>query len=109
MVATVISGNGVVLSDTRIQSIDSSTQITLDKLPSTGGTTTLSFSGVEYTDGVQRGVDYVDIAITATTPTLYITSVRLVTVMKTRVVKMVQKHQSLSIQITLKYLVADFY
>ena len=71
MVATVISGNGVVLSDTRIQSIDSSTQLTLDKLPSTGGTTTLSFSGVEYTDGVQRGVDYVDITITANTPTLY--------------------------------------
>ena len=71
MLVTVSAGDGVVLSDTRVVSVDSATQITLDKLPSTGGAATLTISGVEYTDGVERGADYVDITITSATPNLY--------------------------------------
>ena len=71
MLVTVDSGDGVLLSDTRVVSVDSATQITLDKLPSTGGAATLIISGVEYTDGVQRAADYIDITITSATPNLY--------------------------------------
>jgi len=71
MLVTVSAGDGVVLSDTRVASVDSATQITLDKLPSTGGAATLTISGVEFTDGVQRGADYVDITVTSATPNLY--------------------------------------
>ncbi len=75
MIVTVLSGDGVLDSDTRIVSVDSATQVTLDKLPITAGVTVINISGIEYTDGVQRVVDaqnnYVDINVTSATPNLY--------------------------------------
>jgi len=75
MIATVLSGDGVLDSDTRIVSVDSATQVTLDKLPTTAGAAVINISGIEYTDGVQRVSDaqndYVDINVTSATPNLY--------------------------------------
>ena len=39
--------------------------------PPSAGATVVNFTGVAYTDGVTRSSDYVEITITASTPTLY--------------------------------------
>jgi hypothetical protein len=71
MLLSKVSGAGELDSDTRIESIDSATQITLSKLPLTSGATIVNFSGTVYTDGVTQGQNYLDIAITENTPSLY--------------------------------------
>tara|TARA_B100000700_G_scaffold327634_1_gene442767 strand:+ start:2882 stop:8272 length:5391 start_codon:yes stop_codon:yes gene_type:complete len=71
MLASKVSGDGLLASDTRVESIDSATQLTLTILPETGGATVVTFSGTEYTDGVERGVDYLDLTVTSATPNLY--------------------------------------
>ena len=76
MLASVTSGDGLLASNTRVESIDSATQLTLTLLPETGGATVVTFSGTEYTDGVERGADaagnaYLDLTVTSATPNLY--------------------------------------
>ena len=71
MVVTKVSGDGALESNTRIESIDSSTQITISELPQTSGSTVVNFSGTVYTDGVVQGQNYLDISISENTPTLY--------------------------------------
>jgi hypothetical protein len=71
MLVSVTAGAGVLSSDTRVQSIDSATQVTISLLPSTAGAATVTFSGVEYTDGVEKGNDYLDLSVTSVTPNLY--------------------------------------
>ena len=71
MLASVVSGDGLLASDTRVESVDSATQLTLTLLPETGGASVVTFSGTEYTDGVERGVDYLDLTVTSATPNLY--------------------------------------
>ncbi len=71
MLVSVTSGDGVLASDTRIVSIDSATQITISLLPETAGAAVVTVSGVEYTDGVERGNDYLDLTVTSATPNLY--------------------------------------
>ena len=70
MLVSVTSGDGVLASDTRIVSIDSATQITISLLPETAGAAVVTVSGVEYTDGVERGNDYLDLTVTSATPNL---------------------------------------
>ena len=55
MLASVTSGDGLLASNTRVESIDSATQLTLTLLPETGGASVLTNSGTEYTDGVEIG------------------------------------------------------
>ena len=71
MLASVVSGDGLLASDTRVESVDSATQLTLTLLPETGGASVVTFSGTEYTDGVERGADYLDLTVTSATPNLY--------------------------------------
>ena len=71
MLVSVTSGDGVLASDTRIVSIDSATQVTISLLPETAGAAVVTVSGVEYTDGVERGNDYLDLTVTSATPNLY--------------------------------------
>jgi len=71
MLLSKVSGLGELDSDTRIASIDGPTQITLNKLPLTSGSTIVNFSGTVYTDGVIQGQNYIDISITENTPSLY--------------------------------------
>ena len=71
MLVSTVSGDGVLASDTRVVSIDNSTQVTISLLPTTAGAAVVNFSGVEYTDGVERGNDYLDLTVTSATPNLY--------------------------------------
>ena len=71
MLMTKVSGVGVLDSDTRIASIDNATTVTLTKLPLTSGAVIANFSGTTYTDGVTQEADYIEIAVTSATPTLY--------------------------------------
>jgi hypothetical protein len=63
--------DGELLPNTQVLSIDSSTQITLTKIPLTEGSATVSFRGYEYTDGVTRTDSSLSIKVTEETPTLY--------------------------------------
>ena len=65
------AGNGTIATGTKIASIDSATQITLDTLPTGGGTAILTFTGSEYLDGVKRESNSLTLKVTANTPTLY--------------------------------------
>lgn len=71
MLVSTVSGAGVLASDTRVVSIDSATQVTVSLLPTTAGAVVVNFSGVEYTDGVEKGNDYLDLTVTSVTPNLY--------------------------------------
>jgi len=71
MIVTRDSGDGELDSDTRVESVDSSTQITLTQTPTASGAVVLSFSGSQFVDGVVTGVGFLDVRITDTTPTLY--------------------------------------
>ena len=68
-------GLGAFAADTKIVSVDSSTQFTVDKLPTVGGAIEFNAYGAEYTDGVTRvtaaGSESLTIKVTETTPTLY--------------------------------------
>ena len=71
MIVTKDSGDGELESDTRVESVDSSTQITLSQIPTTSGATVLTFSGSSYTDGVTTGQGFLDLKVTSSTPSLY--------------------------------------
>lgn len=65
------SGTGNFVIPTEVVSVDSSTQITIDTLPTAAGSAIVTFSGFEYTDGVTRTNSAVSIKITDNTPNLY--------------------------------------
>ena len=71
MIVTKDSGDGELESDTRVESVDSSTQITLSQVPTTSGATVLTFAGSLYTDGVTAGQGFLDLRVTSSTPSLY--------------------------------------
>jgi hypothetical protein len=71
MLMTKVSGAGELDSDTRIASVDNATTVTLSKPPLTSGAVVANFSGTTYTDGVTQEADYLEIAVTSNTPTLY--------------------------------------
>ena len=68
-------GAGTFAADTKIVSVDSATQFTIDKLPTVGGAVLFNVYGAEYTDGVTRvsaaGSESLSIKVTEDTPTLY--------------------------------------
>lgn len=66
-----VSGNGQIIVPTTVVSVDNSSQITVDTLPTSSGDIVLNFSGYEYTEGVVRGNNSVTIKITENTPNLY--------------------------------------
>jgi hypothetical protein len=72
MVVTVQQGStGNLIDGTTVESVDSSTTLTLSTTPQTAGSVTLDFSGVEFTDGVVRSTGNLTIKVSDTTPTLY--------------------------------------
>ena len=70
MEVTVVSG-GAIPTNTFVDTVVNSTTLTLTNAPTSAGATVVNFTGVAYTDGVTRSSDYVEIAVTASTPTLY--------------------------------------
>ncbi len=71
MIITKDSGDGELESDTKVESVDSSTQITLSQVPTTSGAIVLTFAGSLYTDGVTAGQGFLDLKVNSTTPSLY--------------------------------------
>jgi len=71
MTVSIESGTGVLEAGTVVESVDNATTLTLDNLPTGDGTATLRFTGIEYTEGVFRGADYLEITVTDNTPNLY--------------------------------------
>ena len=71
MQVEVESGTGSLLANTKVESVNSSTSVTLTEYPLSAGDATLSFRGVEYTDGVERTTSSLKIRITDSTPDLY--------------------------------------
>ena len=71
MLVTKDSGTGELESDTRVESVDSATQITLTQIPTVAGATVLTFAGSPFTDGVTTGQGFLDLKVTANTPSLY--------------------------------------
>ena len=70
MEVTVVSG-GAIPTNTFVDTVVNSTTLTLTNAPTSAGATVVNFTGVAYTDGVTRSSDYVEITVTASTPTLY--------------------------------------
>jgi hypothetical protein len=66
MAVTVVSGDGVLLEDTLVEDINGNT-ISLSKFPLTSGDATITFSGVEYLQGVTKTTTDVFIKITSET------------------------------------------
>ena len=66
------AGVGVLEGDTFVETVDSSTQVTLTKFPAGSGSATLTFAGAEYTDGVTATAEGLQLKVTENTPsTLY--------------------------------------
>lgn len=65
------SGAGALVSDTKVLSVDSLTTLTLDKIPLTAGLVTLTFRGVEYTNGISRTTSELSVKVSNDTPDLY--------------------------------------
>jgi len=71
MTVSIESGTGVLEAGSVVESVDNSTTLTLSDLPTGNGTANLRFGGVEYTEGVFRGADYIEVDVTDNTPNLY--------------------------------------
>jgi hypothetical protein len=71
MKVDVDSGDGSVLLNTTVESIDSPTTLTLSQFPQSSGSVSLIFRGVEYLGGVTRSSTSLTIQISDTTPNLY--------------------------------------
>ena len=71
MIITFESGDGALVSNTVVESVDSSTTLTLSKFPLTSGSALLTIRGVEYTEGVSRSPGVLSIKVSDATPTLY--------------------------------------
>lgn len=65
------SDAGQVASNTLVDTVVDATTLTLTEFPSSNGSSTLTFSGVPYTDGVVSGSNVKTIKISDTTPNLY--------------------------------------
>ncbi|AHB80495.1 virion structural protein [Synechococcus phage ACG-2014h] len=63
------TGAGELAINTTVESVDNATTITLSDAPLVSGLVTLTFAGNEYTDGVIRNQNDVEITVTANTPT----------------------------------------
>ena len=71
MIVVKVSGDGELESDTRIESVDSSTQITLTQTPTVAGAIILNVTGDQFTEGVESGQGFIDLSVTEATPSLY--------------------------------------
>ena len=71
MLVTITSGSGDLVQNTVVESVVNSTTVQLSNNPVTSGPVVLSFSGVEYTDGVTKSSDFITIRVSDTTPSLY--------------------------------------
>ena len=71
MEVAVVSGNGSLSATTKVESVDSPTQITLNETPTVGGESIVKFSGAQYLVGTNRENDVLSITIADDTPTLY--------------------------------------
>ena len=72
MEVTVTSiGGGSLPINTYVESVVDSTTLDLTNVPSGDGAADLTFTGVEYTDGVVPGSNTLTIKVTSDTPTLY--------------------------------------
>ena len=63
------SGAGELAGNTTVVSVDNATTLTLSNNPLVSGLATLDFAGSEYTDGVIRNVNDIEITVTDGTPT----------------------------------------
>ena len=63
------TGPGELAINTTVASVDNATTITLSDAPLVSGLVTLTFAGAEFTDGVIRNQNDVEITVTANTPT----------------------------------------
>lgn len=70
MSVSVSSGTGALVGETKVESVNGNT-ITLSNFPLTAGSVILTFTGVEYTDGVLRTASSLTIQVTQDTPNLY--------------------------------------
>lgn len=70
MVVSVIGGTGALVANTSVDSVNGNV-ITLSSAPSTSGNATLSFRGIEYTDGVTKNSTSLSILVNDNTPSLY--------------------------------------
>ena len=70
MAVTVSAGTGALVGGTTVEAVVGNT-ITLSSAPLTSGAVTLTFKGVEYTDGVTRSGTLLTIRVTEDTPNLY--------------------------------------
>jgi hypothetical protein len=72
MEVSVTDGTGVLQLATKVLEVNGvSNVITLDKTPSVSGEATLTFRGIQYTDGVERAQSILSIIVTENTPNLY--------------------------------------
>lgn len=65
------SGTGAILASVLVESVDSSTTLTLAEFPTTSGPAVLDFFGTSYTDGTVLTSSSITIKISDTTPDLY--------------------------------------
>jgi hypothetical protein len=70
VIVTSIGGGGLPVN-TIVESVIDSTTIQLSNSPTLSGAATLSFRGVEYTDGVITAANSITLKVTNNTPTLY--------------------------------------
>jgi len=72
MEVSVTAGNGELSATTKVASVDSATQITLNEVPTVGGDSTVKFAGSQYLTGTNRENNILSLTITDDTPsTLY--------------------------------------
>lgn len=71
MSVAVEAGAGTLQNGTLVSEIVDGTTVRIDRAALQGGSADLVFAGVEYTSGVDRQDNYVDIKITDATPSLY--------------------------------------
>ena len=71
MSVAVTSGVGSLVTGTTVSGIISTNIVVLSSAPLSAGSATLSFSGVEYTDGVEKSSSVLSLKVTEETPNLY--------------------------------------
>ena len=71
MNVAVTSGTGSLVPGTTVLQVISSNIVVLSDAPLSAGSVTLSFNGVEYTDGVEKSATILSLKVTEDTPNLY--------------------------------------
>jgi len=71
MSVAVTDGVGSLVAGTTVSGIISTNIVVLSSAPLSAGSATLSFSGVEYTDGVEKSSSVLSLKVTEETPNLY--------------------------------------